>query len=81
MKIATRTKLLVLVALLGVVVSVAVALFSLRVSLMQDRQNKTENLVAVALKTLAHFHEKEKAGEMSRAQAQAAAIGVIRDYR
>ncbi|QDF95525.1 chemotaxis protein [Azoarcus sp. DD4] len=81
MKIATRTRLLVLVAVLGIAVAVVFALFSLQSSMMADRKDKTRNLIELAHGILKHYHERELAGQMGREQAQAAAMDVIRGLR
>ncbi|WP_303787405.1 cache domain-containing protein, partial [Azovibrio restrictus] len=81
MKIATKTRLLIVVALLGTITSVVAGLFNLRTTLMTDRQAQTRSLVEAATGTVAHFHGLEAAGKMDRATAQAAAAQALRGMR
>ncbi|MDD3481508.1 cache domain-containing protein [Azovibrio restrictus] len=81
MKIATKTRLLIVVALLGIVTSVAAGLFNLRTTLLQDRQTQTRTLVEAALGTVAYFHALETSGQLDRAAAQAAAAQALRGLR
>ena len=81
MKIATKTRLLIVVALLGIVISVTAGLFNLRATLLQDRQTQTRTLVEAALGTVAYFHAQEVSGQLDRAAAQAAAAQALRGLR
>jgi methyl-accepting chemotaxis protein len=81
MKISTRTQLLVLFSLLGILVSVAVGLQGLKTSLMEDRMDKTRNLIELAESIVQHYHRLETQGQMRRDEAQKAAFEVIRDLR
>ncbi|CAG0993033.1 partial Methyl-accepting chemotaxis protein, partial [Rhodocyclaceae bacterium] len=81
MKIQTKTKLLVLVALFGTALSIATGLFSLRDNLLEDRKIKTRNVVETVHTLLGHYHEAEKAGRLDREAAQQAAMAAVKALR
>ncbi len=81
MKIQTKTKLLVLIALLGTTLSIAISLFSLRENLLEDRKLKTRNVVETVHGMLDYYHEEQKAGRMDVATAQKTAIAAIKKLR
>ncbi|PHV12306.1 chemotaxis protein [Chitinimonas sp. BJB300] len=78
-----RTKLLslVLIALVGLLVVALTALGSQRTTLMEDRQQKTRNLIEVAHGIVVSHYELEKSGKLSREEAQARAKTELRSLR
>ncbi|WP_371324358.1 cache domain-containing protein [Dechloromonas sp. ZY10] len=81
MKIQTKTKLLMLVALIGVAVSIAVSLFNLRHNLLEDRKQKVRNVVETVHGMVAHYHAEQLAGHLDEATAQKTAMSVVKKLR
>jgi len=81
MKIQTKTKILVLIALLGTLFSIAFSLFSLRENLLEDRKLKTRNVVETVHGLLGYYHDEQQAGRISLEAAQQTAIGAIKKLR
>ena len=73
LKLSSKLTLLVVVAMLGLMTVTGVALVEYRSSLMDDRRDKTENLVQVAHSLIASYAARAEAGELSVEAAQAAA--------
>ena len=78
-----RSKLIFVLALsiTGLLLVTSIALYVERDTLMQDRKDKTRNLVEVAASLLEHYHAKQEAGELSEADAKAAALAAIKKLR
>ncbi|MEI7612466.1 MAG: cache domain-containing protein, partial [Betaproteobacteria bacterium] len=53
----------------------------LRSLLWQEKELKTRHLVETSFSVLNNFHERQMRGELSEADAQAAAVGIIRAMR
>ena len=70
LKIRGRTFLIVAAAVLGMVVIASVGLSALYNNLLEDRRDKTQQLVNVAYGLIAHFEEMAKSGSLSLAEAQ-----------
>jgi len=81
MKISTRLTIMVLAAALGLAALVAAALFSLRAAMLDERQNAIQLAVVLASNQIESFREREKKGELSRADAQARAVNAVRGLR
>nr|WP_093380740.1 methyl-accepting chemotaxis protein [Variovorax sp. OV329] len=81
MKLRNRILLLCVAALLGMVVLAAVSLSTLRQSMMKERTAQLSTLVVLAHASLERLHAQEKAGELSREQAQAEAKKLIGSLR
>ncbi|WP_338116086.1 methyl-accepting chemotaxis protein [Thiocystis violacea] len=79
--VGNRIRLLVALALLGLVVLCFAALFQLRVQMLEDRQDKTKNLVEVALGVLAHHQRMVEAGTLSVQEAKDSARETLRGIR
>ncbi|MGE5505566.1 MAG: cache domain-containing protein [Actinomycetota bacterium] len=77
MKISGRLWLIAATSLVGMVAIIATSLQQFRTTLMEDRQIATRHIVEVALGVVAQYHEAEKAGRMTREEAQAAAAAAI----
>ncbi len=76
-----RLLLIPLLTLLGFVLVIFVTLTSLQNSLMHGRESKVQAVVDSAYSLLAHYHQLETQGELSREQAQQQAIAAIRALR
>jgi methyl-accepting chemotaxis protein len=81
MRISTRLRLIVATALCGLLMVVAASLFQTRSDLLDDREVKTRHIVEVGTSLLSWFEEQERAGRMSRDEAQAAALSAIDKLR
>jgi methyl-accepting chemotaxis protein len=68
-------------ALVGIVAVSGIGLFSLKTQVEQDRMAKTRNLAEVAYGVAAYFEGEERAGHLSRAEAQGAAIRALKTLR
>ncbi|AMO35567.1 methyl-accepting chemotaxis protein [Thauera humireducens] len=79
--VSQRFVLLVLAALLGMLLLAVLGLTGTR-SAMEDGNNKSvRNLVESAHGVVAHYEALERAGKMSRAEAQSAAMEALRPVR
>jgi len=81
LRVATRMQILVGLALAGLLVLCLTALFQLKSSMLEDRKQKTLNLVEVGIGTLAHFQKQAADGKMSDDEAKKAARETLRDLR
>lgn len=81
MKIQTKTKLLMLVALVGVAVSIVVSLYNLRHNLLEDRKQKVRNVVETVHGMVAYYHAEQLAGHLDEAAAQKIAMSVVKKLR
>lgn len=80
-KVATRIRLLVGLTLLGLLVLCMAALFQLKGHMLEDRQEKTKNLVEVGMGVLAHQQQLVAAGKLSLDEAKQAARETLRGIR
>ena len=81
MKIQTKTKLLVVIALIGVALSIAVSFFSLRENLVEDRKHKVRNLVEAVHGMLSYYHAEQQAGRLDEETARKTAMAVVAGLR
>ena len=81
LRVATRMQLLVALALIGLLALCLTALFQLKDSMMEDRKEKTRNLVEVGIGIVAHHHKLVSAGKLSEADAKTAARDSLRALR
>jgi methyl-accepting chemotaxis protein len=81
LKIATKLRLLVAIASLGLVAVIGWVLVQLKDDLLADRQVKTQHLVEAAATTIAHYHGLAQTGKMPVEEAQKAALEAIRSMR
>ncbi|WP_263769152.1 methyl-accepting chemotaxis protein [Propionivibrio soli] len=73
MKLRIRILIIVAAALLGMLVMAAEGLYQLRQSMYEERRSQIVQLLDVANAQFAYFHEQEKAGKLTREEAQARA--------
>jgi methyl-accepting chemotaxis protein len=76
-KLAALIAFVILTTLLGA----ASMLYAKHESMLQAKREQTRNLVEVAHGIVALSHEREKSGELTRAQAQKQAVDVLRKLR
>ncbi|MBF0212948.1 MAG: bacteriohemerythrin [Magnetococcales bacterium] len=76
-----RIALIQILALLGICITGIVTLHAKKAGMMEDRALKTQNLVETAHHIIEYFHTRQTAGELTQAQAQEGAKGVIRAMR
>ncbi len=80
-RVSTRMQLLVGLTLLGLIILCLTALFQLKDSMLEDRKQKTHNLVEVAIGIVTHHHKLAAAGKMSEEDAKKAARDSLRSLR
>jgi len=80
-RVATRIQILVGLALAGLLVLCFTALFQVKSSMLEDRKQKTRNLVEIGVGTLAHYQKLAADGKMSEDDAKKAAKEALRDLR
>ena len=81
MRISTRMQILIGLTLIGLLVLCFAALFQLKGTMLDDRKQKTRNLVEVALGTLAYHHKLAEDGKLSVDAAKEAARESLRGLR
>ena len=81
MRLSLRIQLLVLLMLLGLLVLSLASLFNLRSVLIEDRKEKTQNLVEVGLGILSHYETRARRGELDQETARRAAREALRELR
>jgi methyl-accepting chemotaxis protein len=80
-RISTRMQILIGLTLIGLIVLCVAALMQLKGTMLDDRKQKTRNLVEVALGTLAYHHKLAEDGKMSSDEAKKAARESLRGMR
>jgi methyl-accepting chemotaxis protein len=75
--IRRRTLLIVATAVLGLLAVAATGLNALYDNLLQDRRDKTQQLVMVAHGLITHYESLARAGTLPRAEAQKAALAAV----
>ena len=81
LRVATRMQLLVALTLLGLLVLCLTALVQLKDTMLDDRKQKTRDLVDVAIGIVSHHHQLAASGKLSAADAQIAARDSLRGLR
>ncbi|MGY1826653.1 methyl-accepting chemotaxis protein [Blastococcus sp. SYSU DS0541] len=80
-KVSTRLMTLVLVAVIGMATIAVIGALHVRATIEEEQRNQARVAVEAALGVVAHYGEQEAAGELTRAEAQAAAAAGIRGLR
>jgi methyl-accepting chemotaxis protein len=80
-RVPVKLWLIVAIAALGVLATGWTRLDSVRPREVAARQDKVRELTQTALSTVAGFQARERAGELTRAQAQKAAIAAVKSMR
>ena len=81
LKVSTRLAWLTAVAVLGLLVAVGVFLMQSKAHSLEEKQDKTRNLVESAHSILSYYHKLEKDGVLTRAEAQKRAGDAVRQLR
>ena len=81
LRVSTRIQLLIGLALAGLIVLCVTALIQLKHNLLDDRMQKTRNLVEVANGVLAHHHKLAQEGKIAEEDAKKAARDSLRNLR
>ena len=81
MRVVHKLWLVVGIALVGLALYSTMSTLGHRDSLFEDRKVKTRHVVETAWGVMERFHALERDGAMSRDEAQAAAIGMLRTFR
>ena len=79
--ISSKLHLMTLTALLGILLVSGTGLWTLSGQVERDRMAKTHELTDTAWSVVAHFEGEERAGHMTREQAQSAAIRAVKALR
>jgi methyl-accepting chemotaxis protein len=74
-------QLLVGLTLVGLIVLCLVSLFQLKDSMLEDRKQKTRDIVEVAVGIVKHHHQLAASGKISEEDAKNAARDSLRDLR
>ncbi len=80
-KIGARLSLIVAGSIVGILVLGGESLIEIKSTLLEDRKIKTEHLVETAGSLAAAYHKREQSGEMSREEAQKAALLGLENLR
>lgn len=81
LRVATRIQLLVALTLIGLLTLCFTALLQLKESMLDDRKEKTRNLVEVGIGVLTHYHQLARNGKLSEEDTKAAARETLRSLR
>ncbi len=81
LRVTTRMQILVGLTLVGLVVLCLTALYQLKESMLEDRKQKTKNLVEVGMGILTHHHKLVQEGKLSEEDAKKAARESLRAVR
>jgi methyl-accepting chemotaxis protein len=81
LRVRTRMQILSALTLVGLLALCIVSLLHLQGSMLDDRKQKTKNLVEVGIGILAHHHKLAADGKLSEPEAKAAAIAALRGLR
>jgi methyl-accepting chemotaxis protein len=81
LKIRHRLSLLILVVVLGSLATIGVTLSVLESGLMNEKSQQTRKLVETAFSLVESYHADEKAGRLTREQAQGAALEALKTLR
>ncbi len=81
LRVSTRMHLLVGLMLIGLLVLCVTALLQLKNGMLEDRKQKTRNLVEVGMGILAHHHKLAQDGKLPDDEARKAARESLRNLR
>ena len=80
-KLSAKLSVLVVLAILSVLVSIAIGLTQLRTHLLEDRKLKTRHVVEVVQGVIQRYHQLEQQGLLDAAAARLGAIAAVRALR
>ncbi|MEQ7918421.1 methyl-accepting chemotaxis protein [Xanthomonas sp. WHRI 1810A] len=81
MKLSSRLLLIVACALLGLAVISALALATLRTTMLEDKRSEIHSVLKLAVQQVGYFQGLEKSGKLTREEAQARAIEALSSLR
>jgi methyl-accepting chemotaxis protein len=81
LKISHRLAILFSVVAVGLIITNAYSIYSLRASLLDARQGRLRMLVETSAGVLEHFHDQQQSGELSEEAAKEAALATIQKLR
>ncbi|PKO86712.1 MAG: chemotaxis protein [Betaproteobacteria bacterium HGW-Betaproteobacteria-12] len=81
LRVATRMQLLIGLTLLGLLILCLTALFQLKDTMLEDRKQKTRDLVEVAVGIAKHHHQLAASGKLSEEDAKKAVRDSLRGLR
>ncbi|MBV8657313.1 MAG: cache domain-containing protein [Burkholderiales bacterium] len=81
MKLKHRVLFIVIAAILGLVTTAGFGLYSLRHSMIEDRQQQISKLMGLARGMLTYYQAQEASGKLTRQEAQAQAIHTLSTMR
>ncbi len=80
-RVSTRMQLLIGLTLVGLLVLCIIALLQLKNGMLEDRKEKTKNLIEVSVGVLEHHHKLAQSGKISDQDAMLAAKESLRNVR
>ena len=80
-RVSTRMQLLIGLTLVGLLILCIVALLQLRGSMLEDRKEKTKNLIEVSMGVLEYHQKLAQSGKLSDEEAKLAAKESLRNVR
>ncbi|MFB0936752.1 MAG: methyl-accepting chemotaxis protein [Propionivibrio sp.] len=80
-RVSTRMQLLIGLTLVGLLVLCILALLQLKNGMLEDRKEKTRNLIEVSVGVLEHHHKLAQSGKISDQDAMLAAKESLRNVR
>ena len=81
LRVRTRMQIFAALTLLGVVILCLYSVMHLRDSMLEDRKQKTKNLVEVGAGVLTHFSKLAAEGKLPEAEAKSFAKETLRGLR
>ena len=81
LRVATRIQLLIGLTLIGLLTLCFTSLLELKSTMLEDRQEKTRNMIEVGMGILAHHHQLAVDGKLSEEDAKKAARDSLRGLR
>ena len=81
LKIMYKLWIIVGAALVCICITESLYLDALKSTLLEGKELKTQHVVETAYGVLEHFHDEEKAGRLTREEAQRQAIEALRKFR
>lgn len=81
LSVGKKVALLTMLSVVGAFMIIPVSLTSLKQRMLEDRRTKISSLVEIAHGIVAHHFDLEKNGQLSREQAQAAAMNALEKLR
>ncbi len=81
LKLSSRMQLLVGLTLVGLLLLCVTTLYQLKNTMLEDRMEKTKNLVEVGMGIIAHHHKLAAAGGIAEDEAKKAATEALRNLR